>query len=415
MSYLDDASIVFIPSGLKEGAMYAQKPIPYIVDSTGNYDGTDPDIWNAEMPFIRPSTASYVNSEGLVVPNGAAINVPRIDYTNGVPQLLTEGQSTNYLYYSSDYTSAWWQKPFAGTGRGPTVMSELGVSPSGDTDAQRVYFNKGAGTTAGDYSYLAQSGASGGSAVVSVYLKSYTGQNYTMQLKAGFNGSKTITVTDQWQRFYVEDPNKSCTFLLGLWGDLGNDDIADVLMWGAQGELQPYYTSYIPTTSARVTRSPDGLSKTSISNYLGQTEGTIFIDFVYYKVTGGSAYVNVNLVNLNAGTYSYQTDNAARIYYGSGVVLFEVRSAASTTGYIVGPTLENGQRYRVAASYKANDFKLYVNGVLAGTDTSGAVPVSLSSIFISENGGTPSSVLTNQALIFPTALSSDELASLTTL
>ncbi len=48
-----------------------------------------------------------------------------------------------------------------------------------------------------------------------------------------------------------------------------------------------------------------------------------------------------------------------------------------------------GQRYKVALAYKANDFALYVNGALIGTDNSGSVPA-MSRIGNDSGGGTSS-------------------------
>ena len=46
----------------------------------------------------------------------------------------------------------------------------------------------------------------------------------------------------------------------------------------AQLEAGSYATSYIPTTSASVTRNADVINKTGISSLIGQTEGTVFLE-----------------------------------------------------------------------------------------------------------------------------------------
>jgi hypothetical protein len=48
-------------------------------------------------------------------------------------------------------------------------------------------------------------------------------------------------------------------------------------LWGAQLEAGAYPTSYIPTTTATVTRNADAISKTGISDLIGQTEGVLFL------------------------------------------------------------------------------------------------------------------------------------------
>jgi hypothetical protein len=49
-------------------------------------------------------------------------------------------------------------------------------------------------------------------------------------------------------------------------------------LWGAQLEAGAYPTSYIPTTTIAVQRDADVISKTGISDLIGQTEGVLFVE-----------------------------------------------------------------------------------------------------------------------------------------
>jgi hypothetical protein len=125
----------------------------------------------------------------------------------------------------------------------------------------------------------------------------------------------------------------------------------------------------------------------------------------------------LNLGNVNSYYQcidSVQTNNRAQLEIGtSGIATGVVISGAAVSCVITGATLALGQTHKIALTYKANDFKFYVNGVLAGTDTSGAVPVSMSRIELaSELGTSYAGVSVSQILNFPTALSSAQLASL---
>ena len=75
---------------------------------------------------------------------------------------------------------------------------------------------------------------------------------------------------------------------------------------------------------------------------------------------------------------------------------------------------------KLAFSYKENDFKFYVNGVLAGVDTVGGVPAIGTYNKFAITSGTPSDSngflgKTKQIQIFDTALTDAELITLTTL
>jgi hypothetical protein len=78
-----------------------------------------------------------------------------------------------------------------------------------------------------------------------------------------------------------------------------------------------------------------------------------------------------------------------------------------------------GTHYKVALAYANNDFNLYVNGVLVGSDTSGSVQSGLSDVFIGNLDGTtnPAFIATEckQSLLFKTRLTNAELAALTTI
>jgi hypothetical protein len=85
---------------------------------------------------------------------------------------------------------------------------------------------------------------------------------------------------------------------------------------------------------------------------------------------------------------------------------------------IISSTVTPNTRYKVAATFKTNDFSLYVNGALIGTDTSGTMPTFSTSF--NTYVGTDSSLTEpvgklNELVIFPVGLTNSELASLTTI
>jgi hypothetical protein len=157
---------------------------------------------------------------------------------------------------------------------------------------------------------------------------------------------------------------------------------------------------------ASVTRVADAAIKTGITSLIGQTEGTLFAEVQRLNV-GVSAVV----LQFNDGT----NNNRVQIEIGSGGQTFAICSnAGATTCLITGPTLTLGQTYKIAFSYKVNDFKLFVDGVSGGVDTSGAVPVSMSRLDLaSEAGISYAGYALAQALHFKTALTSTQLAELT--
>jgi hypothetical protein len=177
-----------------------------------------------------------------------------------------------------------------------------------------------------------------------------------------------------------------------------------------QLEAGSYATSYIPTTSASVTRNADVISKTGISSLIGQTEGTILFDFKYTQLDSNGLIPITIIQNSSNHAYFYIDGNESIIfdfiYAGSAVV-----NISTASGFAV-----KGQRYKIAFAYKQNDFVFYINGVQIGTDNSGLIP-SFSELNFgypySSGYSYPSSI--NTVALWKTRLSNEKLAELTTI
>jgi hypothetical protein len=184
------------------------------------------------------------------------------------------------------------------------------------------------------------------------------------------------------------------------------DGVNGVYAWGAQLETGSVATSYIPTTTAAVTRNADVVTLSgAVSGCIGQTEGTIYwegainrFDRVFFTLASGTS--TTQCVRL-------QTTGAGLI---QGVVL------SGTVQCIIGTlaAITLGQFYKVAFAYKENDFVLYLNGVQQNTDTSGTLPTNLNSVYLLNSNGTE---ITDQrcraAALYATRLTNAELAALT--
>jgi hypothetical protein len=147
--------------------------------------------------------------------------------------------------------------------------------------------------------------------------------------------------------------------------------------------------------------------KTGISSILGQTEGTLFFEGAQI---GAATTVPFQLSD---GT----NNNRVQIEIsGTGAPLCVVSSGAATQAVIVGSAYTIGQNRKIAITYKANEFKLYQNGTLIGSDTSGSVPVSLTQLNIGSEVGVPYvGFNVKQLLHSKTALTEAQAKELTTL
>jgi len=290
MSLLDTASLIVTPNGYKEGKLYS------VIPSDGSGD----------LSVTRATTATRVNSAGLVESMGN--NVPRLDYSNGTcPSLLVEPQRTNLALYSSSFDNAAWDKING------TMTANATTAPDGNTTAEQW---AGDGTNTIHDFYQAFTG--GSTTTSSIYVKKNTAQfvyislNHqgtgtdwatgvydldnltTATFQSGGVTNQVATISDEgngWRRITLSvsttDVNLFCMY--GIANSLSPSfganrgrvvfsTSASFYAWGAQLEAGSYPTSYIPTTSASVTRNADVVSKTGISSLIGQTEGTMFCD-----------------------------------------------------------------------------------------------------------------------------------------
>jgi hypothetical protein len=365
------------------------KPQGITTDSSGN--AADILVWGAQVNIGSTANPYFPTTDRL--------NVPRLTYQNGgggCPSLLLEKQSTNQYTYSEDLTQ--WL-----TSGSPTITGNDAISPDGTTNADRVQFN-----ASGNLVYNSGTG-SAGTNVLTVYAKAKSGTAQKFRFFA--NGATLIssdfTATDQWQRFEFSYTYSAQT--AGLQG--ASTGASDVLFWGFQHEVSSYPTSYIPTTSASATRVADACFKTGISSLIGQSEGVLFTDFVCNGFEDYGTPLSVN----NGSTTQYiwittfaNKDIRVEVYDGA------VQASVTYTGGVV------GQRYKVAFAYKTNDFAMYVNGSLVGTDFAGntfsGTTLSRVDFNITNSALYANAVLqVNQAVLFKTRLTNAELASLTTL
>jgi hypothetical protein len=328
------------------------------------------------------------------------LNIPRLDYSNGTcPSILVEPQRTNLVTYSNDFSNAIWIKS------GVTITPNYGVSPDGTTNASRLQFNA-------PNTEMYQAVGVQTLTTSSFYVKGTAGQ--TIAIYNSFNAGglyELRTLTGQWQR--IEVTSNGLILSYSAISNLLGATATEVLVYGAQFELGNYSTSYIPTTSAAVTRNADVISKTGISSLIGQTEGTLFGEIklqttdsssVYCAITSGS-FTNFILFGKEAGV----TPN--KLVFGiraNGTNIIFNTSTSLTSNFI-----------KCAIAYKSGNWAVYLNGSLAfsGSDSI-TFSSALNSFGFTSTGdftGVGDKIEVNSAILFPTRLTNSELASLTTL
>jgi hypothetical protein len=375
---------------------------------------------DGQLTFSRASTATRVNASGLI--ETVASNVPRLDYLgSSCPRLLLEPQRTNLITFSEQLDNAAWNK------LGITVAANNTTSPSGYIDADKLIADAGTGnrvvyqgvvpvgvstTTvyakAGEFGgVVIASGTQGGffNLTTGEYRAEYnsapTAYNITSASNGWYRCSVTMTSVSG-DNLYI-GPNDNVSTLLSITGD----GTSGIYAWGAQLEAGAYATSYVKTEAAAVTRLADACSKTGVSSLIGQTEGTMFADFV--MVRSGDSYQSILIGSGPNRVYFYYIKSPDK--FGWSVSIGGTGFGDTNTTF----TPINNQRYKMALAYKNGSNALYINGSLINSNSDALGTATLSAFYFSYLGGELFNMPINQALLFKTRLTNAQLAELTTL
>ena len=378
MSLLDEASLIVTPNGYKASKLYSVKP----TDGSG------------DMVVSRATTATRVNSSGII--ELMPIDVPRLDYTlGGCPSILVEPLRTNLVLYSEEFDNAAWVPVSS------TITANAAISPSGATNAETM-------TIVDSNSRVAQAITLGaGTYRVSVYVKvisqTTAGTIRLQSIVDGSNVNVSFTPTTEWQR--VEG---TFTAAVGITSFLirGNASafVGTIAIWGFQVEAGSNATSYIPTTSASVTRNADQISLGNVytNNLITASGGTWFVEFRNnVPLTRDS-----NTVGLNLDT-------------SLGANGFAIRNNASATRLTISKYIASSRTDLYVTTTNTCKIAIKWNGTTADIFENGAKVVSATAFTTTAmeviNGFSADVTrYINQMALFPTALTDTQCTQLTT-
>jgi hypothetical protein len=404
-----------VPGNVAAGTVYAQVP----TSGTG------------DLTFSRASTATRTNSAGTIV--DVATGVPRIHYRNAdgslssTGRLLLEPQRTNSIRNSTMVGAV------AGTpGTLPTnwanvnaglTRTVVGVGTENGLPYVDVRFNGTASATnlslrfEGNTQVAASNGQTWTNAT---YIKRVAGDVLTgvlgFSLRDSGGGSianvtSNITLSQTLQRFSVTQTISAPTtaFIIPLFDfnvNIGQTYDFTIRIAAPQMELGANASTYIPTATTAVTRVPEAAFKSSVSNLIGQTEGTFYIDLQFSNLSSRAIF------SVDTGS---TTNFIASTATATGLVRLIVASAGVSTTLITTSAVSVGS-HKIAFAYKAGQFAIYIDGVQAGTSTATNFPVgTLSQIILANASYGTLNDSVKQAALFTRRLTNAELAAITTL
>lgn len=404
MNFYNDASLITYPSGYKSGVIYSQKP----TDGSG------------DLTFTRASTATRVNESGLI--ESVASGVPRIDYTGGgCGKFLFEPQRTNLFTYSEDFTDASWTKTNISLttsystsffeGKQSTLITttsttacSLSKSISSTNNNQTFFVKK----VDHDFVQILNFGSTQmfcnfdleNKTVGTKGSSSFTGDaeikdlgNGWLKISVYFIGSIGVS-----RLYFVESSSAAYgggAVSIGLNLEIG----------ASQSEEGNYPTSYIPTAGATATRLQDAINE-QIVGFTTIGAGTFFLDF----------YRGVSVATSRDGnTDGFFYRSAASFPSASAIEISTDANGSWRVGlrngsFIAAYTNNTLNHIKVAIKWDGVNIKLFVNGVL---EYDNPFVFNNALQYVGYNADFKKEV--QNLMLFPTALTDTDLATLTTI
>ncbi|NBW16630.1 MAG: hypothetical protein EBR82_52505, partial [Caulobacteraceae bacterium] len=352
---------------------------------------------SGDFNVTRATTATRVNASGYI--EVVASGVPRLDYfasggVVGCPALLVEASGSNGILNSQDTRTSW--------NLGATLTSSyvdvIGVSGNNLTVAvsgSGIGFDAGVLRRASNNVAL----ASGSTYTLSFFLKktgTHTIAGYYaviggLDLGAGFNVSgsfssgqiyNTANTTNRIRRveqWGTDVYRCSETFTMTASGTLTQLGLGPttavnnaahpavglgIAFAAPQIELGAIPTSFIPTTTAAVTRNADVVSVSgAVSGSIGQTEGTIYIECQSEFATNDIIVINTagQSPGNNFVSITKTPTNVFRLTILTSGTIILIDQASAITSFA-----------KIAVAYASGNTALFINGTQIGsTNTTG--------------------------------------------
>jgi len=338
----------------------------------GNATGTTATSVDIAFPMLN-----YGSTAKPYQPTTDRLNYPRITYQNGRGALLQEPQRTNVTTNSQTISA----------GTGTTVSLDSGISPDGTQNADKLIEDTSTGT------HITTFGGSLGGSVdsstfcVSIFAKA-AGRTRFIIFDNNQGAGAAINVFDLgngtkisgngtienygngWYRciiFPSKTDNTTANIQIRLINTGTNDSYtgdgsSGIFFWGKQIEVGEFPTSYIPTTSATVTRPIDQFFKND-SPALSTTSWTFYMSGVNIGKNQNSSGNPIDAVNwsFDSGAGPYGANSIHN--YNNTVYYYDTVNGAAFLGAIGSTTT------KFAVTKNGTTFKFFRDGVLTTTST----------------------------------------------
>jgi len=398
---LNKASIILTPTGYKAGTLYNVAPIdePY-----------------EDFDFARTSTATRINSSGLV--SNVATGVPRISYdSNGDNgHILLEPQRTNEITQYNQFDTTWiatnldltsgqngiYNTTDAWLFNATDTLANVTISVSTNGENTYSVYAK-AGTQ--DGIFIRFSGSSNPRAFFNL-------SNGTLVSSSGIASSNVEAINDGWYRISITGTDNITDARIYVADSSGSFvSSGNIYVQYSQLENGSYPTSIIPTYGSTETRATETATGAGSADLINSTEGVLYAEISALDESGYFRGISIS-DGLNNDNNRIQIS----LNENNGNFIFNVTVGGSHQA-IYYSSASSSEFAKVAIKYKQNDFSFWANGERLHTDNFGTTFAenTLTELqFNSPLGTAPFYGKVKALAVFNEALSDSELTQLTT-
>ena len=316
-------------------------------DNEGRVLGYNDTNFGYKAPIIgtceRDSIATYIGKDGLL--KTAPPNTLRVDYTNGVAEMLLEPASTNYVEYSNDLTE--WNQ----------VTGSYSSSLNGTDDLGNDSYNVSLGN---DSIARVLCSIPNGVSSVRIRVKGIQGE----VISYGLNGYVVDhTFSGDWE--YMENLNVSVSSVseLRLTNFTINATANNFQVSIAQVEPLSYPTSYIPTNGSIATRQADSLTNFGFEQVIDSESGILFFE--------GSMFPSPTTTQISLNEGNANSRMGLRFQEGANIITAIQRKdgASVVANYSLGSEANLKDNVKVAVRYSGSLMEIIYSGVAENSNT----------------------------------------------
>jgi hypothetical protein len=336
--------------------------------------------------FARASTAYGFNPIGTLVSFGNDVIRHSFDPVTGEYKGWVIAESrTNLLTYSEDFDNAAWLKIAASVAS--DILSEnsataLHYISQSVTFSNSTTYSYGVVVEPNGRDRMELTIGGGGEFIVGLFdltgltcditgVAAWTGASCNIQSIGEGKVLCSITGTSDSS---VASNSVTVRLHNGTTSTYTGDGVSGVKLYWSQLEAGSSLSSYIPTTTAAATRAADILSVSTSDFAYNQNEGTLYVEFSLDAIAPFG--------NVIAEFWEDANNRWLLFVTATGLIQMICRTDGSTVAQTTLGSVVVGETHRAAFSVKQNEFKGCLDGGTVYTDTSGALPDSITRLDI---------------------------------